>query len=210
MNLLCEPALRLSCHIDILALNFVGSLPSNTVALGNWEKKELSCPSWSLTVSVILNSCLKLYLQTLGQYHHPHTIHHSRCPSHLVNLPFTLAATVSLLLLQIRVVLINTLDHGDSCLSSSVSLSNTFANKKGWWCNVTPPPPWTLMSLLPHTSPLFHCCPHTNFSATTDFLMHHCSSSLGTLSRTFSRSMTLQLFLTFSILYQHTPPFFLT
>lgn len=62
MNLLCEPALRLSCHIDILALNFVGSLPSNTVALGNWEKKGIV-----LSILIAHSEChFKLLPQTLS------------------------------------------------------------------------------------------------------------------------------------------------
>ncbi|KAF7652147.1 hypothetical protein LDENG_00100830 [Lucifuga dentata] len=90
----------------------------------------------------------------------------------------------------------NIIVQGDSCLTSSVSLSITTANKKGLradpWCSptstlnssVTPTAHLTTVLQLSYMS----CTTLTYFSATPDFLIQHHSSSLGTLSYAFSRS----------------------
>ncbi|KAF7642611.1 hypothetical protein LDENG_00254750 [Lucifuga dentata] len=84
----------------------------------------------------------------------------------------------------------NIIVQGDCCLTSSVSLSITTANKKGLradpWCSptstlnssVTPTAHLTTVLQLSYMS----CTTLTYFSATPDFLIQHHSSSLGTLS----------------------------
>ncbi|KAJ8356648.1 hypothetical protein SKAU_G00194420 [Synaphobranchus kaupii] len=94
----------------------------------------------------------------------------------------------------------NIMVHGDSCLTSSVNLSITIANKKGLradpWCNPTP----TLNASVTPTAHLttvtlssyMSCTLLTYFSDTPDFLMQYHTSSLGTLSYAFSRSTKTQ------------------
>ncbi|KAF7663340.1 hypothetical protein LDENG_00211810, partial [Lucifuga dentata] len=110
------------------------------------------------------------------------------------------SSTCSLLSLQITMSSANIIVQGDSCLTSSVSLSITTANKKGLradpWCSptstlnssVTPTAHLTTVLQLSYMS----CTTLTYFSATPDFLIQHHSSSLGTLSYAFSRSTKAQ------------------
>ena len=102
---------------------------------------------------------------------------------------FSFCSTSSLVSSQITISSANSIVHGDSLLTSSVSLSIITANRNGLnadpWCS----PTLTLkLSVLPtahlttiYLSSCIFCTSHTYFSAIPDFFIHYYNSFLGTL-----------------------------